>query len=385
MKNRLEEYVNMLYNDNGGEILKFDSTLSGPPIMQDEIRAATKAMKKVKVAGEDEIVIGMIEATEEFRIRKITDVANRNYESGYIPNAMRESVFVSIPKKSGALECSTHRTISIMSQLGKVLLRVVMSRLKGKMNERVLEEQHGFRKGTGTNSAIFALRMIIERSVEMQKTVYLCFVDSEKAFDTVKHEELVNILKSTGMDGKDTRLIGNLYWNQKAAVRIENKVTDRTEIKRGVRQGCVLSPDFFSLYSQVVMDALKDLEGISVGGRNVNNVRYADDTVLIADSEKKLQALMNKLKDECASKGLRINVDMTNTLTVTKSKEKVKVKIKVGETEVKQVESFVYLGSTSTDQGNSEKDIVKRIGLAKKTFGDMDKLLKNLSMSISLE
>ena len=130
------------------------------------------------------------------------------------------------------------------------------------------------------------------------------------------------------MDGKDTRLIGNLYWNQKAAVRIENEVTDWTEIKRGVRQGCVLSPDLFSLYSQVVMDALKDLEGISAGGRNVNNVRYADDTVLIADSEKKLQALMNKLKDECESKGLRINLDMTNTLTVTKSKEKVKVKIK---------------------------------------------------------
>ena len=102
-----------------------------------------------------------------------------------------------------------------MSQLGKVLLRVVMNRLRGKFNERVLEEQYGFRKGKGTNNAIFALRMIIERSIEMQTTVFLCFVDSEKAFDTVKHDELVNSLESTGMDGKDTRLIGNLYWNQK--------------------------------------------------------------------------------------------------------------------------------------------------------------------------
>ena len=83
------------------------------------------------------------------------------------------------------------------------------------------------------------------------------------------------------------------------------------------------------------MDALEYLEGISIGGRNVSNIRYADDTVLIADSEKKLQALMNKLKDECESKGLRINVDMTNTLTIAKSKEKVKVKIKVGKTESK--------------------------------------------------
>ena len=98
IKNRLEEYVNMLYNDNGGEILQFDSTLSGPPIMQNEIRAAIKAAKKGRAAGEDGIVIEMIEATEEFGIRKITDLANRIYESGYIPNAMRESVFVAIPK-----------------------------------------------------------------------------------------------------------------------------------------------------------------------------------------------------------------------------------------------------------------------------------------------
>ena len=149
-----------------------------------------------------------------------------------------------------------------------------------------------------------------------------------------------------------------------------------------MRQGCILSPGLFSLYSEVVMHALEDLEGISIGGRNLNNIRYADDAVLIADSEKKLQALMSKLMDECESKGLRINVDKTNTLTVTKSKEK--VKIKVGETEVKQVESFVYLGSTITDQGNSEKEIVKRIGLAKKAFGNMDNMLKNLSMSIKV-
>ena len=167
IKNRSEEYVNMLYKDNRGEIQKFDGALSGPPIMQDEIRAAIRAMKKGKAAGEDGIVIEIIEATEEFGIRKITDLANRIYESGYIPNAKRESVFVAIPKKSGALECSTHRTIGILSQLGKVLVRVVMNRLRGKINKRVLEEQYGFRKGKSTTNAIIALRMIIERSVEM--------------------------------------------------------------------------------------------------------------------------------------------------------------------------------------------------------------------------
>ena len=91
----------------------------------------------------------MIGAVEEFGVRKITNLANRIYESGYLRNAMRESVSVASPKKTGALEYSKHKTVSIMSQLGKVLLRVVMNRLRGEINARVLEEQNGFKKGKG--------------------------------------------------------------------------------------------------------------------------------------------------------------------------------------------------------------------------------------------
>ena len=98
--------------------------------------------------------------------------------------------------------------------------------------------------------------------------------------------------------------------------------------------------DLFSLHSQVVMYALEYFKGISIGGKNVSNIRYADDTVLIAGSEKKLQALMNKLKDQFESKGLGLNVNKTNTLTVKKSKEK--VNIKVGDKETKQAESCLF-------------------------------------------
>ena len=101
--------------------------------------------------------------------------------------------------------------------------------------------------------------------------------------------------------------------------------------------------------------------------------------MLIADAEKKLQTLMSKLKDECENEGLRISVDKTNT----KGKEKVKVMIKVGDTEVKQVKSFVLLGSTITNQINSE-GIVERTGFAKKTFSDMDEFFNNLSMNVKV-
>ena len=127
--------------------------------------------------------------------------------------------------------------------------------------------------------------------------MYLCFVDFEKAFDRVKHEEMVQMLTDIGVDGKDVRLIANLYWDQRAAVRINSEKTEWVPIERGVRQGCVLAPDVFSLYSQKVMEEIEELEGVRVGGRNVNCIRYADDTVLIADSKEKLQELTTTLDD----------------------------------------------------------------------------------------
>ena len=100
------------------------------------------------------------------------------------------------------------------------------------------------------------------------------------------------------VDLADLRVLTDLYWEQKAVVRIEDDRNGWVEIQRGVRQGCVLSPNLFSLYSQVVMDKLEDVEGIRVGGRNIYNISYADDTVLISNSEEKLQKLVEVLSEE---------------------------------------------------------------------------------------
>ena len=107
---------------------------------------------------------------------------------------MRESVSTAILKRLCALESCKHRTISIISQLGKVLLRVIMNRMRGKINEGVSVEQFIFRKGKCTITAIFALRMIIERSNETQNNCYMCFVGIDKVYDRMKHDEMIKIL-----------------------------------------------------------------------------------------------------------------------------------------------------------------------------------------------
>ena len=133
--------------------------------------------------------------------------------------------------------------------------------------------------------------MLLEKSREVGTDVYLCFIDYRKAFDTVVHEVLWNVMAEIGFTKHLIDLIRNLYMSQKATVRTTHGITDAFEIGQGVLQGCILSPHLFNIYAEHVMQ--KALEhhptGIAVGRRLVNNLRYADDIVLVAKSMQELQ------------------------------------------------------------------------------------------------
>ena len=98
-----------------------------------------------------------------------------------------------------------------------------------------------------------------------------------------------------------------MYWEQTAAMRVEGEISAFQKIKRGVRQGCVLSPDLFSLYREILMRNIEGQPGIRVGRHNINNLRYADDTVLISENEKDLQQLLNIVESKSKEKGLELN------------------------------------------------------------------------------
>ena len=179
------------------------------------------------------------------------------------------------------------------------------------------------------------------------------------------------------VDEKDLRVIKNLYYQQKAAVRVGDELTDMVEIKRGVRQGCVLSPDLFTLYSEVIMREIDTVEGFSVGGRNLNNVRYADDTVIVADSAEKLQELVRVLNEASEEKGLRINIAKTQCMVVSKRNEPIECQVNINQEPIRKVEEFQYLGSVLTSDGRCTTEIKRRIGIAKTAFRKMKNLLTN--------
>ena len=235
---------------------------------------------------------------------------------------------------------------------------------------------------TGTRNAIFIVRTLCERAIEVQHDLYLCFIDYAKAFDKVKHEDLFEFLQNLDIDGKDLRLIRNLYWEQSAAIRIDGNIGKYTQIRRGVRQGCVFSPDLFNLYSENILRDLNDIKGCIVGGYNLNNVRYADDAVLIAGSESELQELLNTVVDASLHRGLSINIKKTQCMVISKSKITPTCHIHINNETIKQVEKFKYLGSTITSDGRNDAEIKIRIGMAKDAFQKMEKVIKNKNITI---
>ena len=252
--------------------------------MREEVENTIKTMKTGKATGPDMISTEMMQALEGIELDAITKMLNTIYDTGEIPKEMLQSIFIVLPKKQGATECEQHPTISLMSHMTKILLRIIMKRIRNKVYTEIADNQCGFIEGKGTANAIYILRQIIERTLKVNKDLYVCFIDYTKAFDRVRHEEIITILQQLNIDGKDLRIIKNIYWEQKAAVRVEEETSNFQNIKRGVRQGCVLSPDLFSLYSEMIMRQIEEIEGLKIGGHNINSIRYADDTVLTADS-----------------------------------------------------------------------------------------------------
>ena len=168
-----------------------------------------------------------------------------------------------------------------------------------------------FRKGRGNRDQTANIRWIIEKAREFQQNIYFCFTDYAKAFDCVDHKKLWKILKEMGIPDYLTCLLRNLYAGQETTVRTGHGTTDWFQIRKGVRQGCILSPCLFNLYAEHIMRnaGLDEAQaGIKTARRNINNHRYADDTTLMAESEEELRSLLMKMKEKSEKVGLKPNI-----------------------------------------------------------------------------
>ena len=184
------------------------------------------------------------------------------------------------------------------------------------MNCELPHVQAGFKKGRGTRGQIANIRWIIKKAREFQRNIYFCFIDYAKAIDCVDHNKLWKILKEMGIPDHLTCLLRNLYAGQQATVRTGRGTTDCFQIGKEVCQGCILSLCLFNLYAEYIMRnaGLEEAQaGIKIAGRNINNLRYADDTTLMAESEE-LKSLLMKVKEKSEKVGLKLNMQKTKIM-----------------------------------------------------------------------
>ena len=168
------------------------------------------------------------------------------------------------------------------------MLKILQARLQQFVNHELPDVQAGFRKGRGTRDQIANICWVFKNAREFQKNIYFCFIDYATAFDCVDHSKLWKILKEMGIPDHLICLLGNLFPGQDAIVRTGHGTIVWFQIRKGVRQGCIVSPCLFNLYAEYIMRnaGLEEVQaGIQIAGRNINNLRYADDTTLMAESE----------------------------------------------------------------------------------------------------
>ena len=184
---------------------------------------------------------------------------------------------------------------------------------------------------------------------QFQRNIYSCFVDYAKDFACVDHNKLWKILQEMGIPDHLTCHLRNLYAGQEATVRTWHGTTDWFQIGKGVHQVCILSPCLFNLYAEYIMrnPGLEEAQaGIKIAGRNINNLRYADDTTLMAGSEEELKSLLMKVKVESEKVGLKLNIQSMKIMASVPI-----TSWEIDRETVEIVSVFIFLGSKITEDG----------------------------------
>lgn len=352
-----------------------------PDILQDEVRKAMSSLANGKAAGVDGIPIELLKAAGDEGVRVMTILCNKIWDTGQWPNEWKKSVFVPLPKKGDARECSNNRTIALISHASKIMLKVIQARLESYALRELPDVQAGFRKGKGTRDQIANLRWLMEHQQEFGQDVYFCFIDYSKAFDCVDHAKLWNSLIEFGFPRHIVYVLQRLYEGQMAIVRTEHGDTEEFNIGKGVRQGCILSPVLFNMYGERIMrEAGLDtsMEGIRIGGRCINNLRYADDTTLVATGDERIRQLIRNVKTESEKFGLYLNVGKTKIMTTANIESFI-----IDGCNIEVVNNFNFLGSTIERTGGCTKEIGRRIGLGKAAMMNLTKIWKDRGISTS--
>nr|VZI44769.1 unnamed protein product [Spirometra erinaceieuropaei] len=366
------------------------------PSLQETIRAVQQ-LSSGKAPGSDAIPAEVYKHGGPLLMDHLTALLQEMWRQGEVPQDFKDATIVHLYKRKGNRQvCDNHRGISLLNIAGKIFARILLNRLNNHLEQGLLpESQCGFRRHRGTTDMIFAARQLQEKCQEMRTHLYSTFVDLTKAFDTVNREGLWKIMQKFGCPERFIQMVRQLHDGLMARVKDNAVVSEEFAMTNGVKQGCLLTPNLFSLMlSAMLMDAYRDERpGIRIAYRTdghlltqrrmhfqsrvstttVHELLFADDCVLNTTSEEEMQRSMDLFSAASENFGLVINTQKTvvmhqpppNSATAPNAPPQ----ISVNGNHLQVVENFPYLGSTLSHNTKIDDEVARRISKASQAYG----------------
>ena len=360
---------------------------------KEELSKAIKDLANGKAAGVDCIPPEIIKCGEPTLLEPLHKLLCLCWREGHVPQDMRNAKIVTLYKNKGdRSDCNNYRGISLLSTVGKVFARVVLSRLQILANRIYPESQCGFRSERSTIDMIFSVRQLQEKCREQHMPLYIAFIDLTKAFDLVSRSGLFELLRKIGCPPRLLNIIVSFHEDMKGMVNYDGENSEPFTVKSGVKQGCVLAPTLFDIFFSMLLSyAFKNsVEGIHLHTRSdgklfnlarlkaktkvrpvlIREMLFADDAAVTSHSEEGIQQLISQFAHACNEFGLTISIKKTKVMGQDVPAQP---SIYINQEVLENTDNFTYLGSTITSNLSLDKEIDIRIAKASATMSKLSK------------
>ena len=382
--------------------LPIQNALDLPPTLQ-EVETVIKVMKNGKSPGADGITAEVLKAGGSTMTVHLLELYKRYWSQGCLPQDFKDASIVHLFKRKGARTvCDNHRGISLLSVPGKVLSKIIASRLYRFIADPYLSEsQCGFRPNRGCVDMIFTTRQLIEKCREQNVGLCATFIDLTKAFDSVNRDGLWKLLAKLGCPDKFLSMIREFHDGMSARVIEHGTQSDPFPVTNGVKQGCTMAPTLFAIFFAAMLhEAFRDIDiGIYIQYRTsgklfnlrrlqasskitealIRELLFADDCGLCTHTVEDMQILMNRFSTAAQQFGLTISVKKTQVMYIPPPGVQYTIPVvTVGQETLQAVEQFTYLGSTVSSDCSIDAEVTNRIAKASSSFGALTSKLWNM-------
>lgn len=336
-------------------------------IHQMEVISAIARMKIGKAAGADGIAPELIKYGGPEMMRVLTRIFQKAWNHNKIPDEWRQNLIIPIHKKGNSWDCNNYRAICLSSIVYKLYTRILERRLRKVVEDEMEEEQAAFREGRQTQDHLFTIRTAMEKNIEKNRDMFLAFLDLKAAFDSVPRHHIWTALAAKQVPMRLINAIKSIYHEPIGKVRLDGELSAEFGIERGVKQGDSLSPLLFNIFmDEITKRCKRRTHRTQIGNWRLRPVYlqvllYADDIILVADRQERLQQAVEEWNEELKLKGMTINTEKSKVMWVSKKDKSEEDLLILCEGKVlERVESFEYLGSILTSDGRIDQEILHR-------------------------